>query len=218
MNKFTNILILTVLAFQLNSQTLSFSKKSSTSYLDKSTTQTLVSYPSDTIIVTSNIPTDTIMFYHYSYQVVNGMIVLMTNNYSTNDQNRHMLENTSGKNKIWAKFGFYPLTSVDPKGFYYTRSIVYLKRDSTIRDTVTFYLQFAPTGINPNRIEAKNPIHPNPALNEIILDKEVTQVHIIDNLGKEVLVKEISTSNKLDISFLLLNLHILNAVPGFRNC
>lgn len=202
MNKFFYTITFLFFTLVSLSQSLTYSSKSTKLFLDKSSTVPLKSYYTDTIRIFSNNPNDTVMVYHVDSFIASNMLNTYLSLYPAKNRTEHQLYNVVGYRRLWADFAFTSALTVNTRDLFYERFVVYSKNSPSIRDTITFYLQFAPTGIATNNTTISNPIYPNPANSIINLDNEATSIRIIDNLGNIVLAVDAIENNKVDISAL----------------
>ena len=211
MNKFFYTIIFLFLVVLSSAQTLTFNRKAAYCYLDSSTIDKTLKYVSDTIKISKSDPNDTIMYYNLDNSLCTNGYCLVVSLFDNQHTPISLADNTIAKNALWARFGFYTGYVVSKRGLYYIRGIVYLKHNPNIRDTVTFYLQMAPTGITTNNTTIVNPIYPNPANSIINLDIEATSIRIIDNLGNIVLAVDAIENNKVDISALASGIYYVES-------
>lgn len=211
MNKFFYTITLLLLAVLTSAQTLTFSSKTARCFLDSTTINKTIKYVTDTIKIYTSDPNDTIMYYNYDNALHLNGYCAVAGRFETDHVAVSLANNTIAKNALWAHFGFYTGYVVSIRGLYSARGIVYLKHNPNIRDTVTFYLQMAPTGISNSSVQIENPIYPNPANSTITLDKAVSSIRIIDNLGNVVFVREAIENNKVDISMLSTGIYYVES-------
>lgn len=207
---FYTLLLLTITII-VKSQSLTYSSKSAKLFLDKSSTVPLKSYYTDTIRIFSNNPNDTVMVYHIDSLIASNMLNTYLSLYPAKNHTEHQLYDVVGYRRLWMDFAFTSALTINTRDLFYEKFVVYSKKTPNLRDTITFYLQFAPTGISNSTAQIENPIYPNPANSTITLDKAVTSIRIIDNIGNVVFVSEAIENNKVDISVLSCGIYYVES-------